>query len=395
MKTLEFKQELEAKTIALICNGASLLENKFGKEIDEHDIVIRIKRGIPFGYEDYVGSRTNFWDCSFTSKEEQIKFAEKMWGEKGILSFCNAKVEYKTKCFLKDIYKFPKKFVDYWRKELNAEPTVEFRILMYLLHEVVYDTIDVYGMEFDENDWFYGKFKCRRNHNYKKEKDIITQMIENNTNIEDVNFKASTPLELKERREIELNKYRRIYTIGITNSRNRRYYGTGFHAKSMLNNITALKMKSVLDVGCGDGRFCGWCYKNIENIEYVHGIDVMLNPHVEYPKGVGFTEGCMQELPYSDNSFDFVTAFDVIEHLLPVDVPIGLQEMLRVSKRGVVISVGKRNSPIRIDGKVVHLHPSNRNDEWWMERFSELDCSVEKIVSNRPLSVILWKNEKD
>ena len=49
------------KTIAVVGNCISNLENKNGKEIDSHDIVIRFNNYQIEGFQDYVGTKTNIW----------------------------------------------------------------------------------------------------------------------------------------------------------------------------------------------------------------------------------------------------------------------------------------------------------------------------------------------
>ena len=48
------------KTCALVSNSGSLLDAKFGREIDEHDAVFRMNNAPTAGFEKYVGSKTTF-----------------------------------------------------------------------------------------------------------------------------------------------------------------------------------------------------------------------------------------------------------------------------------------------------------------------------------------------
>lgn len=51
---------LNVKTCAVIGNAPTILENKYGNDIDNHDVVIRCNRSFVDGFETYVGSKTTF-----------------------------------------------------------------------------------------------------------------------------------------------------------------------------------------------------------------------------------------------------------------------------------------------------------------------------------------------
>ena len=85
----------------------------------------------------------------------------------------------------------------------------------------------------------------------------------------------------------------------------------------------------ILDVGCGTGA-------NLEmlaNFGEAEGVDVS-DDALEFckMKGLKAHKGLAEELPFEDESFDIVTALDVVEHL--DDDIAGLKEMHRVLKTG-------------------------------------------------------------
>lgn len=93
--------------------------------------------------------------------------------------------------------------------------------------------------------------------------------------------------------------------------------------------------KSYLDVGCAFGFYVerlamlGW-----ETV----GIDISAYA-IERGRARGIANlhvAPAQELPFPDDSFDFVTAIDVIEHLLPGDAAEAVAEARRVLKKGGV-----------------------------------------------------------
>jgi SAM-dependent methyltransferase len=86
----------------------------------------------------------------------------------------------------------------------------------------------------------------------------------------------------------------------------------------------------ILDVGCGTGA-------NLEMLGKfgaASGVDVSADA-LEFCRKRGLSEvkqGLAEELPFADESFDLVTALDVVEHL--DDDVAGLKEMHRVLRKG-------------------------------------------------------------
>jgi SAM-dependent methyltransferase len=95
------------------------------------------------------------------------------------------------------------------------------------------------------------------------------------------------------------------------------------------NPKSKIQNPSILDVGCGTGA-------NLEMLAQfgaAQGVDVS-DDALEFckKKGLDARKGLAEELPFEDESFDVVTALDVIEHL--DDDVAGLKEMHRVLKTG-------------------------------------------------------------
>lgn len=52
-------EDLSDKKVAVVGSSGTLLDNEYGKEIDEHDIIVRFNVARVKGYEKHVGSRTD------------------------------------------------------------------------------------------------------------------------------------------------------------------------------------------------------------------------------------------------------------------------------------------------------------------------------------------------
>jgi SAM-dependent methyltransferase len=127
------------------------------------------------------------------------------------------------------------------------------------------------------------------------------------------------------------------HTYGIMNDvEDKHWWFVGRRAilESFLQQIIQnLKSKiqnpKILDVGCGTGA-------NLEMLKQYgesEGVDVS-DDALEFcrKKGLKVHKGLAEELPFEDETFDLVTALDVVEHL--DDDIAGLKEMLRVLKTG-------------------------------------------------------------
>jgi SAM-dependent methyltransferase len=109
----------------------------------------------------------------------------------------------------------------------------------------------------------------------------------------------------------------------------RRQILESFLERIIRNPKSKIQNPRILDVGCGTGG-------NLEMLEKfgaAEGVDVS-DEALEFckSKGLKVYKGLAEKLPFTDASFDVVTALDVIEHL--DDDVAGLKEMHRVLKAG-------------------------------------------------------------
>lgn len=123
----------------------------------------------------------------------------------------------------------------------------------------------------------------------------------------------------------------------------------------------------VLDLGCGDGLFMELLRK--KGIKG-SGVDFSKTA-IEKCKMKGleacFIDGSQENLPIADNSFDYVTILDVLEHL-PCPEKL-LSEAKRISKKYIIISVPNFSSlPARIQmarGRVPENNKENKGHAFW------------------------------
>ena len=111
-----------------------------------------------------------------------------------------------------------------------------------------------------------------------------------------------------------------------------------FH-KILNRFISKTKVKTILDVGCGEGHTTKLIKDKHKDV-FIEGIELgkglVKQAQKTYPD-VHFEDGSIYEIKREDNSYDMTLSTEVLEHL---EYPLkGLKELRRVSKRFVLITV--------------------------------------------------------
>jgi len=102
-----------------------------------------------------------------------------------------------------------------------------------------------------------------------------------------------------------------------------------FYQVDLVREAIESDTNKILEIGKGSGFFSDYIKKlgyNITTCDF----DKNLAPDVVAD---------VRSLPFKDNSFDIVTAFEILEHIPFEDFPKALAELRRVASRRVIISV--------------------------------------------------------
>ena len=117
-----------------------------------------------------------------------------------------------------------------------------------------------------------------------------------------------------------------------------------------IHEIISLEPKKVLEVGIGNGfltrylREKGWDVTTLDIVSE-------LRPDVA---------GSVLSLPFGDTAFDVVTCFEVLEHLPYDDFTKALEELRRVSRRHLILSVPDHTAVYRVNIELPRMKPIKR-----------------------------------
>ena len=158
---IEFNKLIKDKNIAIVGNGPSELGSNHGKEIDNHDLVIRMNNYQIDGFEKDYGKKTDIWirgvgSSDVIDKTKDNVYKACLWG----VDYSKFQIKYP---FLKILYRdinnknlltlsFSEEKLTAIKKESGIFfPTTGFNIISYLLKYGNHKNIDCYGMSFLQN----------------------------------------------------------------------------------------------------------------------------------------------------------------------------------------------------------------------------------------------------
>ena len=118
------------------------------------------------------------------------------------------------------------------------------------------------------------------------------------------------------------------------------------------------KDSTYLDVGCGRGETLAMARE--------HGLVAFGTELVpDLCNGVSVVQADITDLEF--DGFDYVSCYDVLEHLPIADVGPALDELFRVAGKALFITTNDRRSCIGD----LELHLTRKPQEWWEHKFSK------------------------
>jgi SAM-dependent methyltransferase len=113
----------------------------------------------------------------------------------------------------------------------------------------------------------------------------------------------------------------------------------------ILERITVRGETRVLDVGCGAGRFCRMAADRGARVSGLDATPALIEIARERIPNGDFRVGDMEELPWVDDSFDFVTGFN--SFFIAADTVNALAEARRVVRPGAPVAMTVFGRPER------------------------------------------------
>jgi ubiquinone/menaquinone biosynthesis C-methylase UbiE len=167
----------------------------------------------------------------------------------------------------------------------------------------------------------------------------------------------------------EKEKYLEIYNgeIGKEYARKRgEGYGRLCWGQNIVPYFKSLNPKSVLDVGCGYGRFCDIV---ADFTDVVYGCDIasVATGNIIQNEKIKYIDCEAKSIPLLDQSVEWVTSFDCLEHCLIDDIPIILQEFSRICTRGFIFSIAYCDD----EYNGLKLHMTVQSEDWWLNAISQ------------------------
>jgi len=149
-------------------------------------------------------------------------------------------------------------------------------------------------------------------------------------------------------------------------------------------------VKSLLDVGCGDGYFCHWIQNNRTEIARVVGVDVSesrLARARERYEEIEFLLAGTPKLPFEAGEFDIATCIEVLEHLEDPDA--ALQEIGRVSRQVVITVPDRQAVPMQLCPHCLRVFPASGHLHYFdTEHIAQMakaaGLRLEKVESYHP-----------
>jgi len=153
-------------------------------------------------------------------------------------------------------------------------------------------------------------------------------------------------------------------------------YGQAFLTSSKFKELSP---KTLLDAGCGNGQFGVNAVKDY-NVEKVYSVDfasVCCGKIITNYPNIVYIDADIKKIPLPNKIVDYVTCFDVLEHLLPENINDTFQEFRRLAKKGIItkISYTKAGKSSPTTGENYHM--TIKPKEWWISKINEYFEEVE------------------
>jgi len=143
--------------------------------------------------------------------------------------------------------------------------------------------------------------------------------------------------------------------------------GWGLDAyRNILERVTVQRGTKLLDMGCGAGRFSRIAADRGARVAGIDATAAFIEIARERVRGGDFRVGDLEQLPWTDDSFDVVTGFN--SFIFAANVGSALREAMRVARPGGSVAITAFGRPdrcesTRVFGSVGQLLPAQSEDD--------------------------------
>ncbi|XRB23903.1 glycosyl transferase [Pseudoscourfieldia marina] len=145
--------------------------------------------------------------------------------------------------------------------------------------------------------------------------------------------------------------------------------------------VNKVQFHSMLDAGTGNGALVRLMREHGKAAWGIELSKAVLEKECPDMLQKGWVEpGILTNLPYEDNSFDLVYSADVLEHIHPEEADKVIGELVRVSRRHVVMSISLKGhtKATAENNEEANRHTMLRPRQWWEQKFREHGAVVNR-----------------
>jgi len=122
--------------------------------------------------------------------------------------------------------------------------------------------------------------------------------------------------------------------------------------------VSEIVGQDVCDVGCGTGALLSCISEKNRSLDRLTGVDFVVDDAKKL-EGVEYIAARIEELPFSDKSFDTVICTHVIEHIL--DFRAAITELRRITKKRLIIVVPREREFVYTFNPHFNFFPYNHS----------------------------------
>ena len=313
------KKRLHGKSVAIVGNAKSLFDYKYGKDIDSHDVVIRMNLGYRIINPESQGTKTTILTVADTIKMDLVEQEKPNFEVLGFI--CSWLVKYKRPSIgNRRYFIYPKKEHDNLESKMGARRPTSGAQMIWLTLLSGAKQIDIYGFDFFKTYNFYEERTHAVPHNFDTEEDWALSLANSGKiEIHGNNKKSRDRVIAKKESEMKTteNKYTDLYKKLHQDQDN---YGTSSakYLPEISLMIDYLKPKTILDYGCGKAVLVDILSKRYPDIK-VYGYDPSMPGKDKLP----------------NDKIDLVINTDVLEHIPAEILPNVLKEIAKISKNAI------------------------------------------------------------